>query len=119
MGVGVVWWLGFAACVLIAGWLNSRSVSVTLGNRTVDVRWLRLIPLMRIPYSAIEEVRLARPSDFFGARPLLGRWRGPHVYIRRDSGFPVVVVISPDEPDAFIRQLRARRSTALQSVPPR
>jgi len=73
---------------------------------------LWVVPIFRISYRRIKEIRVPgrveSPSDFiplnFGNR-VWGR-PGYSILIRRKWGLPVV--LSPDDPEEFVRQLRER-----------
>jgi hypothetical protein len=77
--------------------LEDNALSVTVAKR----------PIRRIPYSDIESVQRGwRPwNEHWNRR--LDFWRGS-VTIRRKHGILRNVVLTPDDPDAFVAALQAR-----------
>lgn len=100
------------ACVLFYQFGMRYVISYRLTNTSVLVMLLWAVPIFRISYRRIQEIRVPgrveAPSDLaplnFGNR-LWGR-PGYSVLIRRKWGLPVL--ISPDDPEKFLHELRQR-----------
>ena len=87
-------------------------ISYRLTNRSVLIMLLWVVPIFRISYRHIQEIRVPgrveSPSDLIPLNFCNRLWGRPgySVLIRRKWGLPVLV--SPDDPDEFLHELRQR-----------
>jgi hypothetical protein len=92
-------------------------ISYHLADEGFEVRVLRILRVIRIPYASVTEVRkvsfsetlFPRSAGMFAAARAGNRLFARHgVAIGRTFGLRKTVIISPSNPDDFVRQLQDR-----------
>lgn len=78
---------------------------------SVHFRFLRFIPLWKIPYSEIADVRPVPLHSLFTLKPFrfyfISRPGAQLILIKRNRGFVRNVLITPVTPDQFVTTVRA------------
>ena len=118
---GAPYWVVYATVILrtaqlLLSLVLRHSIRYRFADTGLWILWIFWIPRFRISYSRIKEIEMAfdrewyrTPGDLF---PLafFNKWygygEGEGVRIRRKKGRPVL--LSPDDPEEFVQELRRR-----------
>ena len=114
--------LGFilTITVVVYGYQRIGRLVITykIGKDDVTIALLNRIPVVRIPLSNIvevEEVSFSRTNDpYFRTLRFGNRMLGNYVKIRIKSGVFLSLIVTPDDPPEFVRNLRG--AIALSSA---
>ena len=87
-------------------------------DKRLEVVLLGIIPLVRVPFEDIEEIRKGSPRDFLHAKEfnyspvnLRSRLFGQTVIVRRKKGILRAILITPRDVDGFVAAVQGKLSS--------
>jgi len=95
-----------AAFAAMYQWCGRLVLTYDLTDRGIDIVALRVVAVMRIPYRDIESIQAVSFRDSLRLDPFVlrigNRLVGETVVVSRKSGWFRRVLITPDDPSAFV-----------------
>ncbi len=105
--------VAFIFLLILAQFIGRYIINYQIRDTAIEIVYFGIIPIMRIPYNNIAEIRkvtFIEASLMFFPLRFGNRFWGTIVAVRKKKGILKIIVITPDNPDRFI-------SETLQHLP--